>query len=145
MRFDFFNHLFKVYFLPCVSSKILISILCLNMVRNEYKETRQWPTNLKWTKIIWSTLMWVLRVCVCVCEVGDEVIFPRFLYKLGSQFLAIPIKNGGLTGWGSEKWADDSDFIEPSIYRDSIYKENLAISVLCKYFWCIILNWSGHG
>ena len=84
-------------------------------------------------------------VCVCVCEEGDGVIFPRFLYKLGSQFLAIPIKNGGLTGWGSEKWADDSDFIEPSIYRDSIYKENLAISVLCKYFWCIILNWSGHG
>ena len=36
--------------------------------------------------------------CVCVCEEGDGVIFLRFLYKLGSQFLAIPIKNGGLTG-----------------------------------------------
>ena len=37
-------------------------------------------------------------VCVCVCEEGAGVIFPRFLYKLGSQFLAIPIKNGELTG-----------------------------------------------
>ena len=49
-----------------------------------------------------------------------------------------------LTEWSSERQADNSDFIGPSIYGDLIYIGDLTISVFWIYFWCIILNSSGH-
>ena len=39
------------------------------------------------------------------------------------------MKNVGLTNGNSERRVDDSDFIGPPAYGDSICKENLTISV----------------
>ena len=50
-----------------------------------------------------------------------------------------------LTDWGSERWADNIDFIGPSVYKFSIHNWNLTISVIWIYFPCIPLNWSGHA
>ena len=37
------------------------------------------------------------------------------------------------TDQSSERRADGSDFIEPSIYKDSIYKENFTINAFWIY------------
>ena len=40
-----------------------------------------------------------------------------------------PLKNIEETDPSSDRQADNRDFIGPSVYRDSIYKGNLTISV----------------
>ena len=40
-----------------------------------------------------------------------------------------PMKNVEGTNPSSERQADNSDFIGLCVYRDSIYKENLTISI----------------
>ena len=55
------------------------------------------------------------------------------------------MKNVELTDWSSERRADDSDFIAPSVHRDFVYKGNLTIPVFWIYFCYKTTNWSGHA
>ena len=56
-----------------------------------------------------------------------------------------PMKNVERTNPSSDRQADNNDFIGPCVYWDSIYKENLTISIFWIYFWFIAFNWSGHA
>lgn len=57
----------------------------------------------------------------------------------------IPMKNVEETDPSCERQADDSDFIWPSVYNDSMYKETLTITVSRIYFWFMFFKLFVHA